>query len=120
MGTTGGKSAATLCRDSDEANVVRTVRVSHTKVPLCIDTRLIDVYRHVYRMKSTRRGQAKNAGGRTGVPLMIYLRGEQATRLEELCKSRRVTKTAIVQFAIERVFVDMENGQLDLPLGIER
>jgi hypothetical protein len=59
---------------------------------------------------------AKN--NRTGVPLMVYLTEHQAARLDDLSKVRRITKTALVQFAVERLFLDMSNGQLDLPLGL--
>lgn len=71
-------------------------------------------------MRRAKRKPVTSLVKRTGVPLMVYLRGDQASRLQQLCETRRVTKTAIVQFAIDRVFVDMENGQLQLPLGIER
>ena len=49
---------------------------------------------------------------------MVYLKEDQAARLDELSKHRRVTKTALVQFAVERLFLEMRNGQLDLPLGL--
>lgn len=58
-------------------------------------------------------------GNRKGVPLLVRLRDDQATRLEELCKARRVTKTALVQFAMDRIFVEMDHGQLELPLGLD-
>jgi hypothetical protein len=55
---------------------------------------------------------------RTGVPLMLYLTEHQAARLDELSKFRRITKTALVQFAVDKLFLEMSNGQLDLPLGL--
>jgi len=66
---------------------------------------------------ATRR-RRPSVSGRNGVALMVYLKQDQAARLDELSRNRRVTKTALVQFAVERLFVDMHNGQLDLPLGL--
>ena len=68
--------------------------------------------------RSAKVGRLASKGARRGVPLLVYLKEEQATRLDELSRQRRVTKTALVQFAMDRLFVDMRNGQLDLPLGL--
>jgi hypothetical protein len=65
--------------------------------------------------RKTRSTQSK----RKGVPLLVRLRDDQATRLDELCKSRKVTKTALVQFAMDRIFVEIDHGQLELPLGLD-
>jgi hypothetical protein len=56
---------------------------------------------------------------RSGVPLMVYLEKQQAGRLTDLSRDRRVTKTAIVKYAVDRLLLDLKNGQLDLPLGLE-
>jgi hypothetical protein len=50
---------------------------------------------------------------------MVYLKENQATRLDELSRERRITKTALVQFAVDRLFVEISDGQLDLPLGLD-
>jgi hypothetical protein len=50
---------------------------------------------------------------------MVYLKEEQAIRLDDLSRERHVTKTALVQFAVDRLFVEISNGQLDLPLGFK-
>jgi hypothetical protein len=71
-------------------------------------------------MARTAKGVRKpTKGNRTGVPLMLYLTEHQAARIDELSKLRRITKTALVQFAVDRLFLDMSNGQLDLPLGLK-
>jgi hypothetical protein len=78
------------------------------------------VYIRVYHMvgtpKSKRRTRSNN---RSGVPLVVYLEERQASKLDEVSRERRITKTAIVKFAVDRLFLDMSNGQLDLPLGLE-
>jgi hypothetical protein len=66
--------------------------------------------------KSKRRTRSNN---RSGVPLVVYLEERQASKLDEVSRERRITKTAIVKFAVDRLFLDMSNGQLDLPLGLE-
>ena len=53
------------------------------------------------------------------MPLMVYLKEEQATKLGELSRERRITKTALVQFAVDRLFVEINDGQLNLPLGLD-
>ena len=55
---------------------------------------------------------------RSGVPLTVYLPEDQAAQLGELSKERHVTKATIVRFAVDRLFSDLSNGQLDLPLGL--
>ena len=50
---------------------------------------------------------------------MVYLKEGQAKKLQELSSDRRITKTALVQFAVDRLFAEMANGQLELPLGLD-
>lgn len=57
-------------------------------------------------------------GKRSGVPLMLYLKRDQAVKLNELARERHITKTALVQFAVDRLFIEVNQGQLDLPLGL--
>jgi hypothetical protein len=58
-------------------------------------------------------------GSRSGVPLIVYFKEGQAKKLQDLSSERRVTKTALVQFAVDKLFAEMSNGQLELPLGID-
>ena len=57
-------------------------------------------------------------GKRNGVPLTVYLPEMQAERLSEVCRIRHVTKATIVRFAVDQFFVQLNNGQLELPLGL--
>jgi hypothetical protein len=71
-------------------------------------------------MSSNARARKRAAkGSRNGVPLMVYLKEGQAKKLQDLSSERRITKTALVQFAVDRLFADMANGQLELPLGLD-
>jgi hypothetical protein len=60
----------------------------------------------------------KKAAGRTGKPLNIYLPQTQAGRLHALAKERHIAMSNIVRFALDRLFQDLDGGQLDLPLGL--
>ncbi len=55
---------------------------------------------------------------RTGKPLMIYFSPEQADRLTLLAEERRVAKATIVRYAVDKLLDDLNNGQLELPLGL--
>ena len=68
--------------------------------------------------KPTRSPKKVQAGRRTGIPLTVYLPETQAARLSEICKTRHVTKATIVRFAMDQLFVQLGNGQLELPLGL--
>ncbi len=68
--------------------------------------------------RSNATGRTKT-GNRKGVPLVVYLEERQAAKLVELARERHLTKTACVKFAIDKLFLDVQNGQLDLPLGLE-
>ncbi len=65
---------------------------------------------------ATRRAAEKTK--RSGVPLTVYLPEDQAAQLGELSKERHITKATIVRFAVDRLFSELSNGQLDLPLGL--
>ena len=56
---------------------------------------------------------------RTGKPYTVYLSEDLSRALAEASEKRRVDKSAIVRVAIERLLTDLENGQLQLPLGIQ-
>lgn len=78
------------------------------------------MYIRVYCMTNTSKAKRHSrTGNRKGVPLVVYLDDRQNSKLVELKRERRLTKTAIVKFAIDKLFLDMQNGQLDLPLGME-
>jgi len=55
---------------------------------------------------------------RSGVPFTLYLSDSQATALSEICDRRQVPKSTLIRYAVERLLVDLENGQLKLPIGI--
>ena len=56
---------------------------------------------------------------RKGTPFTLYLAPEQARQLEAVSRQRSVAKAAIVRFAVDRLLVQLGNGQLDLPFGIQ-
>jgi len=60
----------------------------------------------------------KTAVGRTGKPLNIYLPPAQAGRLHALAKERHIAMSNIVRFALDRLFQELDGGQLNLPLGL--
>jgi hypothetical protein len=69
-------------------------------------------------MKRTVQKQEAKKVGRTGKALNIYLPTVQAGRLHALAKERHVPMSNIVRFALDRLFQDLDGGQLDLPLGL--
>jgi hypothetical protein len=62
--------------------------------------------------------KGKNRSGRTGKPLVIYFPRQQANKLRSLSEQRRVPMANIVRFAVDRLLSDVNNGQLELPLGL--
>jgi predicted DNA-binding protein len=56
---------------------------------------------------------------RNGKPYTVYLSDDLSRALSEASEKRKVDKSAIVRIAIERLLNDLENGQLQLPLGIQ-
>jgi hypothetical protein len=69
-------------------------------------------------MKSSGQKREGKKVGRTGKALNIYLPQAQAGRLHALAKERRVPMSNIVRFALDRLFQDLDGGQLELPLGL--
>lgn len=55
---------------------------------------------------------------RRGVPFTIYFSVEQAQSLAALSRERRVSKSTILRFALERLFEQLKNGELKLPFGM--
>jgi hypothetical protein len=55
---------------------------------------------------------------RKGVPFTMYFSSEQAEALAAISRARRVSKSTVIRFAVERLIEQINNGQLDLPLGV--
>lgn len=55
---------------------------------------------------------------RGGVPFTFYLSDSQANALSSMSDRRQVPKATLVRYAVERLLLDIENGQLKLPIGI--
>lgn len=60
----------------------------------------------------------KTVSGRTGKPLVVYFPRQQASKLRSLSEQRRVPMANIVRFAVDRLLSDLNNGQLELPIGL--
>lgn len=56
---------------------------------------------------------------RKGRPFTLYLSPEQARELDATARARRVAKAELMRVALDRLLLDMRNGQLSLPLGLE-
>ena len=56
---------------------------------------------------------------RTGKPLTVYFSGELAENLNRVSSTRHISKAALVRFAVERLLHQLQDGQLNLPLGVE-
>jgi hypothetical protein len=69
-------------------------------------------------MRKSGQQQRVKKPGRTGKALNIYLPQSQAGRLHALAKERHIPMSNIVRFALDRLFQDLDGGQLDLPLGL--
>jgi hypothetical protein len=63
-------------------------------------------------------GQKSHKGKRTGKPLTIYFAPTLAAKLVSVSERRRVSKSAVVRYAVERLLDQLSNGQLELPLGL--
>jgi len=48
----------------------------------------------------------------------MYFSPEQAEALATISRERRVSKSVIVRFALERLIEQLENGQLKSPFGM--
>lgn len=49
---------------------------------------------------------------------MIYFPKEQAVKVRRLSAERHIPMANIVRFAVDRLLSDLNNGQLELPLGL--
>jgi hypothetical protein len=55
---------------------------------------------------------------RRGVPFTLYFTAEQAEALAAISRTRRVSKSTVIRFAVERLLKQIESEQLELPLGL--
>jgi len=55
---------------------------------------------------------------RTGIPLTVYLSPELSATLAAVSAARGLDKSTIVRAALERLLSRLENGQMELPLGL--
>ena len=55
---------------------------------------------------------------RKGVPFTMYFSTEQAKALSTISRDRRVSKSTLVRYAVERLIQQLESGQLELPFGV--
>lgn len=55
---------------------------------------------------------------RKGVPFTMYFSVEQAEALAAISSERRVSKSTILRFALERLLEQLKSGQLKLPFGM--
>lgn len=70
-------------------------------------------------VKISKTKRRTKTGNRSGVPFVLYLDEHQSEKLAALARERRLTKTAIIKFAVDKLFLDIQGGQLNLPLGLE-
>lgn len=55
---------------------------------------------------------------RKGVPFTIYFSAEQAQALAAISRERRVSKSTILRFALERLLDQLKTGELKFPFGM--
>ena len=55
---------------------------------------------------------------RKGVPFTVYFPEALAEALTFAADGRKVSKATLVRFAVERLLKQLEDGQLQLPLGL--
>jgi len=67
----------------------------------------------------TRVVEASKPAVRSGKPLTVYFSGDLAENLNRVSTTRHISKAALVRFAVERLLRQLQDGQLNLPLGIE-
>jgi hypothetical protein len=68
---------------------------------------------------SEQKAKASPKPKRSGVPFTLYLSDNQANALNDISDRRQVPKSTLVRYAVERLLIDLENGQLKLSIGIE-
>ena len=70
------------------------------------------------RQTPAHRSAPRPKTNRSGVPITVYLDETLNQRLNTTSKERHVGKSSIIRLAVERLLTQLENGQLELPLGI--
>lgn len=70
------------------------------------------------RQTTARRNAPRPKTNRSGVPITVYLDEALNDRLNATSKERHVGKSSIIRLAVERLLTQLDNGQLELPLGI--
>jgi transposase len=55
---------------------------------------------------------------RKGVAFTMYFSVEQAQELSTISRERKVSKSVILRFALERLLEQIKSGQLKLPFGM--
>jgi len=55
---------------------------------------------------------------RKGVPFTMYFSPEQSKALAAISRDRRISKSTLVRYAVERLLEQLESGQLQLPFGV--
>ena len=63
-------------------------------------------------------GQPSSGPKRSGKPLTVYFSDNLSDALKSASEERRVHKSELVRFAVERLLEELANGQLQLPLGL--
>jgi predicted DNA-binding protein len=61
----------------------------------------------------------EDGANRTGVPFTTYFSREQAQALTTMSRHRRISKSTLVRYAVEKLLEQLENGQFDLPFGLK-
>ena len=69
-------------------------------------------------MPEPSRVKSVNEAARKGVPFTMYFSPEQAEALAVVSRDRRVSKSTVVRFAVERLLQQIKSGQLELPFGM--
>lgn len=69
-------------------------------------------------MSETTRMKLVHEAGRKGVPFTMYFSAEQAEALATISRDRRVSKSTVVRYAVERLIEQLKSGQLKFPFGV--
>lgn len=56
---------------------------------------------------------------RKGTPLTVYFSDEQTMQLNDISRQRRVPKAELLRIAVDLLVNQLNDGQLQLPLGVE-
>jgi hypothetical protein len=56
---------------------------------------------------------------RRGTPLTVYFSDEQTIQLNNISRQRRVPKAELLRIAVDLLVNQLNEGQLQLPLGVD-